>query len=294
MTGVTVTDLMLHPLKGGLGSRVNRLAIGPTGPVYDRRWAFRNSNGCVVTQRGKRGQVEGVPGIRLVRALVQGDRLVLQAPDMPDLEVPVDGIPNPATVSLKIWRDEVPVSDQGPAAAAWGTEYLNRSRRRGREAYSLVRLPDAPVRHAAEGTVGTNAADKWPITLMSRATLAVVQETVDDIVDETGAPPFDVTVEYFRPTIVVDGLPAFGEDTIWGCYIRDLTFMDGGPNKRCIMVTYVPGSLDQRVEVTQALERLTRVSGTNDVTLARNLGIVPFAGLQRIEVDDRVVVVDAI
>ena len=79
--------------------------------------------GMVVGEDGMFLSQRGQPRLALVKVRIAGDRLRLEAPDLPAFEVPLEREPGP-TVKVTIWKDDCAALDEGRDAAAWFSEQL--------------------------------------------------------------------------------------------------------------------------------------------------------------------------
>jgi uncharacterized protein YcbX len=143
-----------------------------------------------------------LPRLALVQTTLKADELVLRAPGMLGLHVAVDRVEEPTQVEL--WNDPVGAYDMGPLCAQWFSDFLGRPVR-------LARFdPEAP-RYADSRWTGTIEAanafqDGFPLLVASSASLAELNRR---LVERDGA---TVTLDRFRPNLVLQGLEAHGED----------------------------------------------------------------------------------
>ncbi len=147
-------------------------------------------------------------------------------------------------LSVQVWRSTVDVAIADQAV----NDRLSRLLQR---AVKLVFMGDEARRFANPDWAGHEApvsfADGYPILLTSTASLAALNET---IADEGGAP---VSMDRFRPGIVVDNTSAWNEDCWAAIQIGNLVFDLVKPCTRCIVPT-----LDQRTGEARADNQPTR------------------------------------
>jgi uncharacterized protein YcbX len=288
---VVVTQLQQHLIKGARGSSVQRLVLGPSGPIYDRRWGFIDeATGLVIAMRGSRGRLLGMRQVGRVQPRITGDSLLIEAPGMPDLCLSASGMPRDGGVRLvTIWGEQIAAYDEGSEAAAWATSYFSRWRL---GQYRLVRMGDEARQPSPVGSY-TNLTDRWPITLTSEETLGDVQRRINEAAAERGTEPVTVGARNFRVTVVVSGLAPYGEDTPWGFIINGVTLVGADLCVRCEVPDLHPDTLDKRSEPTRTLSRYRRVvPGSNKVALTRNCTIIPAVGRRVISVGDEVTVIN--
>lgn len=192
---VRLAALHVHPVKscGGLAPDAARLI--ETGLEFDRAWMLVDAQGRFVTQRQ-------VPRMALIQPTLTPTELTLHAPGLPALAVPLalGGAP----VRVTVWRDEVAAFDLGDAAAQWCSHVIGQPLR-------LVRFDPAQKRLASAqwtGEIEAPAAfsDEYPLLVISQASLTELNRRIA----AAGSAP--VTMQRFRPNLVLDGLDAHDED----------------------------------------------------------------------------------
>lgn len=232
----------LHPVKSARGISVSRAEIGPTGLRYDRRWMIVDRSGRFVSQREDPRLGRIVP-----RLDEDGGRLLLRAPGAGELALPLRPEPGERRV-VTVWDDEVTALDCGDAAAAWLTTVLGGT-------YRLVALPDAAVRpvdpvYARPGD-RVSFADGFPYLLASEASL-------DDLNRRAGT---RLTMERFRPSLVVTGSAPFAEDTWARITVGGVPFRVAKPCARCVVPTLDPDTQEAGAEPLRTLATFRKVDG---------------------------------
>ncbi|OZV82925.1 MOSC domain-containing protein [Micromonospora echinospora] len=220
-----VTSVHTYPVKGCHRLDHDTVRVEPWGLAGDRRWMIVDADGIGVTQRQ-------YPVLATLRPVVRPGGLVLRGPGRPDLDVPEPA--GVAPVAVRTFRHrKLPVDalPAGPAADAWLTAALDRP----------VRLTwlARPTRHIAAGerTYDTgdqvSFADAYPLLLTVTASL----NALNGWLTEADAGPVPMT--RFRPNVVVEGAPAWVEDSWAGrtLHIGATTFRAAGPCDRCVVTT---------------------------------------------------------
>ncbi len=171
-----------------------------TGLDLDRAWMVVDPQGQMLTQREW-------PRLALVAPKMGLSDLVLRAPGMLSMHLRLDTVE--AATRVEIWGDVVKAYDMGDLAAQWFSDYLGRPAR-------LVRFDPEEHRLTEVGWLGGMAADAagtgpafadgFPLLLTSTASLADLNARL-----ATRGQP-SVTMDRFRPNLVLDGLDAFDED----------------------------------------------------------------------------------
>lgn len=185
---VTVTQLWLYPLKSCRGIKVQRATIGPTGFALDRQWVVCDSDGKFITQRQQPRLALVETSVTPDEALRTGDAmscpdavLVMKAPGMPKLQVPLAPAGQHELVPCTVWDWSGSALDEGPEAAQWFSQYLGKPckllRYAGTPDIAAPPVHDAKRREvdrewAAAGTE-TAFADGFPFLLASEVPLGL-------------------------------------------------------------------------------------------------------------------------
>ena len=185
----------VHPIKSCSGIAVDEALLIETGLEFDRAWMLVDARGRFVTQRH-------VPRMALIQPTLKALDLVLSAPGMLALHLPLDRVGEPVRVT--VWNDEVAAFDMGDGAAQWFSDYLGQPLR-------LVRFDPEQKRLASAqwtGRVAAEAAfaDEYPLLVVSQASL----DELNRRLIANGATA--VSMQRFRPNLVLTGLDAHGED----------------------------------------------------------------------------------
>lgn len=213
---IRVDGIFVYPVKSCAGIQMDAARVSATGFEWDRRWMVVGEDGRFVSQREH-------PRLALVRTRIAGDNLVLSAPVLADLEVPLQGRSEPS-IRVTVWRDECDAIDEGPSAASWFTDHLGSGAR-------LVRLADDDARPlgttAAQPGDRLSFADAYPFLLLSQGSLQRLNTQLN----------LPVPMDRFRPNIVVDGCGPHAEDEWGSVRIGDVDFAVVKPCSRCVVTT---------------------------------------------------------
>jgi uncharacterized protein YcbX len=207
-------------LKSGAGEMLQRAAVDALGLAGDRRWMLVDTaSGRFLTQRL-------LQRMTALQARWQGADLLLQAPGMPALLVPLPDA-GAALRTVRVWDDSLQVPDAGDAAAAWLSSFLQRDCR-------LVQVPAQRARqvdpHYARPGERVGFADGFPLLLIGQASL-------DDLAARVGRP---LEMLRFRPNLVVAGAEPYAEDGWQRIRIGQLELRLVKGCSRCIMTTLDP------------------------------------------------------
>lgn len=280
MSEIQVVGLNYYPIKSCAAVTAEEVTLSELGIEYDREWMLVSDDGQhrFLSQRSH-------PTLALVQAEIKGGVLVANAPGMGTLTVPLEEDPDAAVVPITLWKKPGSGTDQGREANGYFSEYLDTPTRLLRVADPRSIKPECRVPGASERT---GFADGFPMLLGSMASLAALN----------GHIAVSVTMDRFRPNIVVDGDQPYDEDYWREVRIGDLTAFVVRTCARCP----VP-NIDQRIGVlpreadrvvSQAL-RATRqgfdvVDGGKGVHFGQNLTHVFEPGVV-VRVGDAVTVV---
>jgi uncharacterized protein YcbX len=177
-----------------------------------------DSSGKFVTQRE-------FAQLALVSTALEGETLRLTAPGRSELVLPLTheaGEPR----EVQVWEDRA-VAAAHALGSAWFSDYLEAP-------HELVYMPEHQRRQvnparAKSGDV-LSFADAYPFLLLSEASLA-------DLNSRLSRP---ITVERFRPNIVISGTEPFAEDGYARVRIGELSFRGPKRCERCVITTVDP------------------------------------------------------
>lgn len=243
-----IDQLWIYPVKSCAGIAVTQAELTPTGLRWDRHWMVVDSEGEFVTQRE-------LPRMALIQPRLTADGCELTAPGMLPLCVPF-GATGPG-VTVRVWDDAVNAFDMGDAVSFWLSEFLAASASTDLQRLRLVRF-DPSTRRAcsAKWTGGREAwtqfADGFGILVASSASL----DGLNARLAAGGHAP--VTINRFRPNIVLAGLDEHDEDRIGPWRIAT----EGGaaeldnvkPCARCPMPNIDPATSQSSPEVGDMLQ----------------------------------------
>ncbi len=210
---VKVSALYIHPVKSCRAIEKTSARLEAFGLQHDRRWMVVDENGLMLTQRKK-------PRMCLIQPEVTATGLILKTSSANHLSVDLP-LAN-KKIKVKVWDDECQAFDAGDDAAHWLSDFLETTCR-------LVYFPDDEIRQVdinyASAGDKTAFSDGFPLLLISQASL-------DDLNSRLAAP---VTMNRFRPNIVVTGCGAFAEDSWERIRIGETEMRVVKPCSRCVI-----------------------------------------------------------
>lgn len=213
-----ISALYVYPVKACRGIRVARAAVVERGFEADRRWMIVDPNGCFVTQRE-------APQLTLVRTALDDDGIVLEAPGLEPLRLPRtydEGEDRPC----QIWNHQGSAA-RHPEGSAWFSSFFGAPR-------ELVYMGERHQRRVnperARPTDLVSFADGYPFLVIS-------EESLSDLNARLAQP---ITMERFRPNIVVRGAEPFVEDSFTRVRLGNVTFRGAKRCDRCVVTTLDP------------------------------------------------------
>ena len=207
-----IERLFVYPIKSCAGVEVQEAVLTETGLDLDRAWMLVDRDGEFVSQRE-------LPRMALVRPQLRSEDVVLRAPGMLALHLKIDTVEQPTRA--RVWDDEVKAYDMGDLAAQWFSDFLapdDAATRGANPAYRLVRFDPEQERLSSMKWTGGLAAqnqfsDGFPLLVTSTASL----DGLNRRLQKDGAAA--VTMERFRPNIVIGGLGEHDEDRLEALHI---------------------------------------------------------------------------
>ncbi|MGX5175070.1 MOSC domain-containing protein [Aliikangiella sp. IMCC44653] len=235
-----VSELSIYPIKSIQGFQTSSAIVTPKGFNNDRQLMLVDSNGMFVTQRKH-------PELALVKLTQQANSFQLNAPQQPTISVSKRNFTQ-QTREVSIWDDQCIAKVADDATNLWFSQFLG-------FAVSLVAYhsnrPVDPNYSQAGDTV--SFADGFPLLIISQASL-------DDLNQRLAAP---VSMQRFRPNIVISGSQAFAEDNWQQIKIGSVIFDAVKRCSRCVLTTVDPetGQKDMNTEPLRTLGQYRRGDG---------------------------------
>lgn len=237
-----VTSLVIYPIKGAQGISLNHSSVEAKGLKDDRRWMIVDANGRFITQRE-------APRLAQIKAEFTDDGLIIDIPGGQPVRITKpNGLKR---AKVRVWRSIVD--------AALADESINE--RLGiflERAVRLVFMDSRAQRLSNPEWAGENApvsfADGYPILLTTTASLDALNETIDNQGGDL------VSMERFRPNLVVEGSLGWEEDRWRVVKIGGLVFDVVKPCTRCNVpeVDQKTGKVHTDNQPTKALKAIRR------------------------------------
>jgi len=205
---IMLTGLCIYPIKSCGGIDLSEAEIGEFGLALDRRWMLVDRMGRFLSQRE-------YPLMAAIKVSFAGtDELLVQAPAMASLYLPMAAPQGAAKLPVMVWSNELAALDCGEDMHRWFSAFLGTDAR-------LVCFDPAARRECSRDWTGdivatTQFSDGFPL-------LVTTQASLDDLnfrMQQKGAPA--LPMNRFRPNLVLSGLDAYEED-----YVDTLTIGAG-------------------------------------------------------------------
>jgi uncharacterized protein YcbX len=213
MTKLIVSSLSIYPVKSCREVAQNSSYVESFGLRNDRRWMVVDEQGVMITQRK-------ISRMCLIQPELTANGLILNSSTMNPLSIDIP-IHN-KKCSVKIWADQCQAFDAGDEAATWLSHILEKKCR-------LVYFPEDEIRQVdlAYANKGDKTAfsDGFPFLIISQGSL-------DDLNQRLSSP---ISMNRFRPNIVIDGCEPFAEDGWKKIRIGDIMFRIVKPCSRCVI-----------------------------------------------------------
>ncbi|WP_028642737.1 MOSC domain-containing protein [Nocardioides sp. URHA0020] len=272
---LSLTSIHRYPVKSCRGESVPELLVEPWGLSGDRRWMLVDASGAVITARE-------VNRLVLVDPAITPYGLVVNAPDLPELVVPV---PDPAAQTpVELWESHLTAAAAGAEADAWFSKAMGRTAR-------LVHLDDPTRRPTSpdfsEPDDRVSFADGYPLLLATEESLAALNDVVLERATDPAEP---LPMTRFRPNVVVAGAPAWAEDDWRRIRIGEATFRAVKGCARCVLTTIDPETAVRGKEPIASLARVRRWDGKTWF----GINLVPDTAGVTVRVGDAVEVLDAV
>lgn len=221
---ITITDLWLYPVKSLRGYRVKSATLTSLGFEWDRHWMLIDEKGRFLTQRKN-------PKMVFITTALTDSHLVLSKQGMQDCTVPLRYPKTSSGKTASIWKDSCEVIFEDDTVNTWLQDALETT-----EKLFLVRMKKGTQRtqskaHLLGENTRTLFADAAPFLIANTASL----DLINQILLTKGMEK--VSMEQFRPNIIIDGIDAFEEHHIKRLKHTLYTLEHCYPCQRCIMPT---------------------------------------------------------
>lgn len=246
---VTLSRLFIHPVKSMRGMGLSHAYADSSGLAFDRIFMVTETDGTFITARQFPQMVKFIPA-------PLHDGLHLTAPDGSSAMVRFSDF-SIQQEPTEVWGNHFTALIAPGRVNQWLSGFFNRS----------VQLrwlgPALSRRVKRHDAVPLSFADGFPYLLANEASLRDLQNRC----------PASVSIEQFRPNLLVTGAAAWEEDTWKVVRIGEVIFDVVKPCSRCVLTTVSPerGQKHPSGEPLSTLQRFRTALDNGDVDFGQNL-----------------------
>jgi len=230
---IELSNLTYYPIKACRGFDLTASRVERMGLANDRRMMIVTPEGDFLTQREH-------AKLALITPALKNDSVTLSAPNFDSIHFTIQksGTPTP----VNIWKSSgVSAIDQGDESAQWFSAWLGAPVRLVHVDERIKRKLNPDYAISAEDHTGF--ADGYPILIIS-------EESLRDLNSRLGTA---LTMNRFRPNIVVQNCVPFAEDTWKRIRIGDVEMALVKPCPRCVVTTIDKDTLEKNKEPLKTL-----------------------------------------
>ncbi len=249
MPNIEVVGLHYYPIKSCGGIEAESVAFSELGIEHDREWMLIGAKGQLLSQRTH-------PELALVKTALTDESLVITAPALGEIAIPLEHNTDQEIVSVTLWKKPGTGTNEGSKPNEYFSTYLGKDARLIRVQRPRVIKAECRIEGAS---TQTGFADGFPILLTSVESLRELNAHIEH----------PVTMDRFRPNIIVEGAYAYDED-----YWREIQMgaLRGFVVRACARcpvpnVDQQTGKLAKERPVTEALEATRK--GIDDIDDAK-------------------------
>ena len=192
-----IAQLFIYPIKSCGAIELKEAVLTDTGLDLDRAWMVVDEEGVFLSQRE-------LPRMALIQPLLKTYDMIVKAPGMLALHIAIDEVEK--AVSVTVWEDTVKAFDMGDLAAQWFSDFLGQTVRLVRFDPEQTRLSSMTWTNGIEAKNGFD--DGFAVLVTSSASLKVLNDKL------AAADEKVVTIQRFRPNVVLTGIEAHDEDRL--------------------------------------------------------------------------------
>ena len=241
-----IESLWTYPVKSCAGIQQQKVEIEKGGIRWDRNWMIVDEEGQFLTQRQ-------LPKMAQIQTSLTDTSLILRI-DNYAFEVPFEKDHHEKR-KVKVWKSEVEAWLEDPLIDRQLSEFLGRPAQ-------LVRSLKSERQHKI------HFADSRPIQLANLDSLKALN-------DELSEP---ITIERFRPNIVVSGLGAWGEEALTTFKLGPVELEFSKPCIRCNIINVDPSTgLRKSSEPLEKLKKIHAIDAKpafGVLLLPKNIGFL--------------------
>lgn len=249
MSQLTLSEIIIYPIKSLGGISVDSAIVEERGLKYDRRYLLVDENNIFMTQRD-------FPQLALLKLSFQekGFR-VLNTKDNSHVVIPFKPESN-ENISVTIWDDICNAAKVGKDIDDWFSNAINKK-------CSLVYMPDDEKRIVEKKYINdehiVSFADAYPFLIIGKSSL-------DDLNTRLDKP---IPMNRFRTNFVFTGGNPYEEDNWNDFKVGDVKLKAVKPCARCVITTTNQDTAERSAEPLKTLSKYRNVD--NKVMFGMNL-----------------------
>ena len=244
-----VSELCIYPFKSCQGIKLQQAKVTPKGFVGDREF-------MLVTQKGKFLTQRQFPQLAKVKVQISDERVFLSTVDTQIKPLTFQPTLTGTEIEVEIWRDRTLAIDQGDEVAEWFQAFLeldsHKKCRLVRQSPQHIRLLNRRYKTPTQQSV--SFADSYPYLLTATASLTELNHRIREMEPQNYYP---ISMDRFRPNIVVNTEQSFVEGNWKSIQIGEVKFILVKPCSRCIITT-----TNQETGITNKFREPLRTLGT--------------------------------
>lgn len=241
MNPIRLSEIHVYPLKSGGGISYDSAVVHSQGLQYDRSWALFDDNNRLITGRE-------YPQLLDLQMNIHNDQLEISLNENVQITIPLtyqgQAIPDLSFFNRTV--DGVLLDDD---IHQWFSNYLEIP---CRLFFQNEQVPRYVLnKHGGREHDEVSFADQCPLLLISTASLADLNTRLEK----------QISMQNFRPNLVVDGCQPYAEDQWKIIRIGDVEFEVAQPCVRCVFTTIDPVTKKKGKEPLKTLATYRRDAG---------------------------------
>ena len=242
-----VKELYIYPVKSLAGISVQTAKAEEMGFENDRRWMLIDEENQLITQREH-------PELSQFYPKIKEDKIAISHQDSTHEFFIGESINEP--IFSKVWDDESKVVEVNKATSRWFSKELGF----GCKLVKIINKGDRKHNSSRlNQTLDVSLADAYPYLLIGSESLDQLNEKLKE----------KITMQRFRPNIVISTVVAHEEDFFDTFQIGNLKFKNAKPCGRCVMVNNNPQTASVSKEPLKTLS--TYRTSNNNVYFGTNI-----------------------
>ena len=220
---MTITDLIIYPVKSMRGIRLQSSVLNAEGLAGDRRFMVVRERGRFVTQRD-------MPRLALVETAIETSGVRLSMEGQGDVLLLHEAMES-ERIETRVWGDDCETLGSGDEVSNWLTAAM-----RSDDRLDIVQM--APGYTRPQGKADELGADTHTWFADAAPFLVTNEDSLRALNAELASRGHEaVAMNRFRPNIVIRGLKAFEEHRLRGLAGADYTLEFCHPCQRCVVTT---------------------------------------------------------